>query len=517
MAYNLIDESWIPVRCASGTRRWIPPWRISDRTDPPLRVDTGRPDFDGSLLQFLIGLMQTTSAPADNRALRKMLESPTAPEKLRERFEVVRYAFDLDGDGPRFMQDLTLEAEKSKCVAINALLVDTPGESGHDHFVKRDHVRRLSKAAVAAALYTAQTNGKPPGSGHRTGIRKNGPLTTLIAGATLFESVAANVLTRVNFANVPGRHDLDIDSSFPWLKPTPTSEDGRSIGPGTTAALEHYWAMPLRLRAVFRDLREGCDLFADHEAAAVQVLRLKHGKNYDDGFLHPLTPYTLMRGKAPRPIDGAAHSFQFRDWHRLVFDSSDSRIAMVISQYVDVYPDRDAKVQIFGYENKNANAIGYRWRTTLLPAASDRDSRELITTEAAQRANAAAYALSKLVWQLRRAWYGDQSRRKNAMAQLDSEFWSRAESGFFNSVSDAINAISSGADRLGGREAWLGTLHEFTLAIFDEYSGTRGAATARTLRRIALARGDLGRSTHPNNKELRASGGLSPLQETRRR
>ena len=61
--YNLLVEPWIPVRRRSGERSWIAPWQVTEVEDPPLSIDTGRPDFDGALIQFLIGLVQTAAAP----------------------------------------------------------------------------------------------------------------------------------------------------------------------------------------------------------------------------------------------------------------------------------------------------------------------------------------------------------------------------------------------------------------------------------------------------------------------
>ncbi|HNB90754.1 MAG TPA: type I-E CRISPR-associated protein Cse1/CasA, partial [Plasticicumulans sp.] len=82
---NLIDDTWIPVRRHSGIRALIAPWQIAESDDPVIAIDSGRPDFDDALFQFLIGLLQTLCAPTDELDWADRLDPP-AVERLRERF-----------------------------------------------------------------------------------------------------------------------------------------------------------------------------------------------------------------------------------------------------------------------------------------------------------------------------------------------------------------------------------------------------------------------------------------------
>ena len=67
MAFNLIREHWIPVERRSGERESIAPWQITDGLEhsPIVSLAAPRPDFNGALIQFLIGLLQTLSPPED--------------------------------------------------------------------------------------------------------------------------------------------------------------------------------------------------------------------------------------------------------------------------------------------------------------------------------------------------------------------------------------------------------------------------------------------------------------------
>ena len=62
---NLIDDDWIPVKRADGSKVLIAPWQIAETENPIVDIAAPRPDFQGALYQFLIGLLQTTFAPQD--------------------------------------------------------------------------------------------------------------------------------------------------------------------------------------------------------------------------------------------------------------------------------------------------------------------------------------------------------------------------------------------------------------------------------------------------------------------
>ena len=183
--FNLINAAWLPVRRRSGAVEYVSPWRVTDSIadDPFVAFAWPRADFNGAAHEFLIGLLSTAAAPKDDDEWEDWWQNPPAPEVLKQRFSTVAYAFDLDGPGPRFLQDLDpLEDAENKEIA--ALLIDAPGaqtlRNNADLFVKRGGVLALSRAAAAMALFTLSAYAPPGGAGHRTSLRGGGPMTTLI-------------------------------------------------------------------------------------------------------------------------------------------------------------------------------------------------------------------------------------------------------------------------------------------------------------------------------------------------
>ena len=163
-SFNLLHDAWIPVRLADGTGRWISPWRITEGLpdNPPVSIDWPRPDFNGAGLEFLIGLLATAFAPRDEDEWHSRWEHPPRPDELQAAFSSIAFAFNLDGDGPCFMQDLD-PLEDVEARGIESLLIDQPGDQtlryNKDLFVKRGGIGLLGRPAAAMALYTTTTTG----------------------------------------------------------------------------------------------------------------------------------------------------------------------------------------------------------------------------------------------------------------------------------------------------------------------------------------------------------------------
>ncbi|MGO9570578.1 MAG: type I-E CRISPR-associated protein Cse1/CasA, partial [Desulfomonilaceae bacterium] len=326
MTFNLIEQPWIPVITVSGLRKSIAPWEITDRyaQDPIVALDAPRADFRGAQIQFLIGIVQTAAAPRDQGEWLSSWHNPPRPEDLRRSFSPLAHAFDLDGGGPRFMQDLELIKGEEK--EVGALLIESPGEKtvrdNTDHFIKAGSVAGLCRECCASALFTLQTNAPSGGVGHRTSLRGGGPLTTLVIGNQdrLWQTVWLNTLTLPVFLNCTGANPQNAkdEDQFPWLAPTRTSEPDR--GYATTPEDVHpsqvFWGMPRRIRLDFSTARSGpCDLCRAVTDNLVQRYFTKnYGVNYEGSWRHPLTPHFSDSSGARLPRHAQPGGVSYRHW-----------------------------------------------------------------------------------------------------------------------------------------------------------------------------------------------------------
>ena len=495
-AFNLVHARWLPVSRRSGAVTQVSPSEItSDIADDPITAFAWpRPDFNGAALEFMIGLLSTAAAPDDDLVwLRWWRNSPT-PEELAARFSSVTHAFNLDGPGPRFLQDrATLEGAEHK--GIGSLLIDAPGaqtlRNNADLFVKRGGVPVLGRAAAAMALFTLSAYAPAGGAGHRTSLRGGGPLTTLIVaehpilGDTLWSRLWPNVETREQVSS----RALSRSSQgciFPWLEPTRTSDRkaaGRDTTPTDVHPLQVYWGMPRRIRLEFGNGDAACGLTGARDTVSVASYRTRtYGTNYSEGFEHPLSPYYRQKvGTAKLPVHPNPGGVSYRLWPGLVVQTADNlrepaatirHWPMRLARSVDTA--REIKLAAFGFDMDNMKARA--WIESEMPLWRFRDHDDLGWCERfIQRAVAGATTIARLlVGAVKAARYERAKDAPGDYGFVAERFYRDTEPLFHVALADALSAIRANADSDDPthdvRERWVNMLAKPVLALFDEYS-----------------------------------------------
>jgi CRISPR system Cascade subunit CasA len=517
---NLIGDAWMPIRRRSGEETRIAPWEVTTRydDDPIVTLVAPRPDFNGALIQFLIGLLQTTCAPDSPRTWRDWLRNPPTPESLRTKFQPVGYAFELDSDGLRFMQDAKLKLEGIKeATPIGALLIDMPGENtiqrNTDHFVKRGKVDKLCSTCTAIALFTLQTNAPSGGQGHRTGLRGGGPLTTLIMGEMLWQTAWLNVLESAAFlAYSRDASKTEAKHHFPWLAPTRTSEKGSTTEkttPFDAHPNQHFWAMPRRIWLLNKSttLYQQCDICGKAGTKLYhQYLTKNYGVHYDGPWLHPLSPYYMDKDNQANPVHSPTGGVGYRHWLGLVENNADNtrRVARVVEQYRKLQR-ADGRLWAFGYDMDNMKARC--WYDAEMPIIL---APEGIEAEYKGQVEAMIRAAEQVRDELRRnaknALFGPHAEARGDLSYIDSRFWSATEPIFYALLRRTRDTLNAGEDTTPLLGEWYTTLTRTAYRIFDDVSQT-GDFNAADPRRIALAWNALNRAL--GARKLRALLGLA--------
>ncbi len=521
---NLIEDAWIPARRRSGKVERISPCQLTDSlaADPFIQLAPPRPDFNGALVQFLIGLLQTCFAPEDGREWRMRLRKPPARQDLEKAFSEVAPAFHLDGDGPRFLQDINLEKEiaelnqatqENRTKAIGDMLIDLPtGKTLRDNtdlFVKRGRVEALCPPCAAAALFTLQTNAPAGGKGHRTGMRGGGPLTTLILADSLWSTCCLSVLKRGDFLSTTGNPaKCSPADRFPWLAPTRTSEGGRGTSPEETHPAQVFWAMPRRIRLVFSAAEAECDLCNARASRPVRQYHTKNlGVNYVGPWRHPLSPYFVEKDGVPSPIHPQPGGIGYRHWLGIVQGTSDGKGKREPARVVDRYLQtggEDLRLWAFGYDmDKNKARC---WYDSTMPLhRCPEEIRESFTFHVAALVKSAELAAFETRRKLRKALFRPGSDVKGALSFVMDRFWQETEPGFFGALSRVREALQQNSDLTTTLDGWHKLLIQTSERIFDDVSQT-GSFDASDPKRIALAWLDLQKAIR--GKKMRETLGL---------
>lgn len=501
---DLLRIPWLPVRRSTGSD-WIAPWQLTDPVDPVLDFDAARPDFNAALWQFCIGLLATLMPPTDPTERRERLNAPPSPDILKTVFERYAYAFQLDGDGPRFMQDF--DARMGGAVApVAGLVIETPGDKtirdNADHFIKRDRIDALCPACAASALMTLQANAPAGGAGHRTSLRGGGPLTTLLRFSPQARADAGPItLWQQLWLNVPeGRVSPSPEQSWPWLEPTRTSIKSEVVTELDVPATTAYWATPRRIRLIFVDQSGLCSLCGRRDERLVrEYVTRPHGANYK-GWLHPLSPYYRVKTDEPwLPQHPQPGGLGYRHWPALMYGNADAtaRPAAVIGSSLELarrpgsgwHREAPLRLWAFGFDMDNMKARSWHEADMPVHAIEDAGQLGMYAGLLQQLVEAAGLVRLYATGAVRRAWFGEREVRGD-LSVVDQAFWGRTENAFFELAADARGRVVSGTGHEPLRRRWLEILQRTARELFDERAANAPMSEADPAA-IAVAYNDL--------------------------
>ena len=509
---NLINDPWLPVIRNDDSRDIISPKEISDPSI--INIASPRADFNGALHQFLVGLLQTACMPKDMADWYDKWNHPPEKTFLQSRFEKVADFFNLDADGPSFMQDYNLSGGKKSSVSqsIANLLIEAPGgktlDDNLDHFIKGDQVNVICRSCGASALFNLQISAPAGGKGHRTGIRGGGPLTTLImpiedkAPASLWKRLWLNIFPLDEVKSFTGeiKHSK-AENIFPWLAETRTSEkNGVDTFSENVHPLQMYWAMPRRIRLEFSDGVDGpCDLCGRRDDIYVTGFNTKnYGVNYSGVWQHPLSPYNhdLKDEKPPLPLHAQKGGVSYRHWLGLVAEHNkkSARPAKIVNHYLEKKLDRlngiqAARIWAFGYDMDKMKARC--WYESVMPIYPiPQPKQALVIYHIHELIGVAEKAANDTRSAVKKAWFRRPKDKKGDWSFVDQSFWQNTEIMFYDCLQSLINAEDVDEKASDVREKWGKTVVAQGFHLFDQYT-LSALVEDSDVKRVVTARNEL--------------------------
>jgi len=511
---NLISDKWIPVIRKDGTHDTIMPWQIAELENPVTEINAPRPDFQGALYQFLIGLLQTCFAPEDEDKWAECWEDTPTVEEVKTAFEKVTEAFELyHPDEPAFMQDYNLPEGETK--QIPALLMEAPGtktiKDNLDHFIKRGEVDAVCSGCVASALFSLQLNAPSGGQGHRVGLRGGGPLTTLLVSDKtdehLWQKLWLNVL---NNEELECTSDMLNRSVLPWMGGTRLSEKKGSITtPESVHALQMYWGMPRRIRLNEPDDSGDCDICGETFVPVFRSYRTKNfGTNYEGAWVHPLTPYRIdpKKEKPPLSLKGQEGGLGYRHWLSLVLQEPESgdQAARIVRFFNEersylVCDGQAGALWCFGFDMDNMKARC--WYDSRFPIFKLNESQKKNLIDwAGELIRAAREVVKMLRGAVKSAWFRRPEDVKGSMSMIDAQFWQVTEPDFY-ALLDQLARLpgDTGMAPPGLYDKWFKVLQKHVFQIFEQ-STMETTPEDLDLKRIVAAHQSLKKKFYGNKK-----------------
>lgn len=192
---NLIEDPWIPVRTDGGAGAFqLLTYRQLLCEPGNWQVSLPRDDLELACVQLLVCMTQAMFLPEDDAIWRRRLAEVLPPDDFAGGVEPCLDWFDMDHPTQPFMQSRGVKAAED--TPIQKLLIGLPEGNNHAFFNEAGEVRHLSGTLAAIALFNQASNCPSFGGGFKGSLRGGAPITTLVYGKNLRETVWRNVLTR---------------------------------------------------------------------------------------------------------------------------------------------------------------------------------------------------------------------------------------------------------------------------------------------------------------------------------
>ena len=522
---NLLKDPWLPIIRKNGAKEKIAIHQLLDnyKENPVMELEAPRLDFRNALYQLLIGIVQVASMPEDEEEWGVFFEEPYSSEEFSKRVLKYEECFEIDSEGPAFMQDF--ELEESKPMSLAKLFLDSPSDNAlnlnADHFVKRDIINAIDPYWGAVALYALQTFTAGIGSGHRVGLRGGGPLTTVIKfdnTHTLWENIWINIISEEMLSGIPGNYDNNkIGDIFPWMKPTKKSTKSEGLYPEECHKFHHYFGMPVRLRLSFNSNPKMCDVTGDIKATTVVgLLSRPHGNNYSGAWLHPLNAYRFDSKKEKDPISIKAQptGIDYRCWGGLVvsFNNVIPARNITISQESnyrrDILKIYTAQIWVAGFDTDKGKTRN--WYESSIPFFPlDPQEAKEVTQFIGYLISQAQEISGSLRFAVKSAWFGSPKDAKGDMGFLDTAFWQNTESAFYSILDRLVNNLYNDELRNNLVDNWGLILKKETESIFDA-NALAQQEDGLNMKRVVKARIGLGKGIAKMFQNLKS---LKELEE----
>jgi len=216
---NLLTDDWLPVRLLhGGTTSWI---GLSEllTTEHEYEICLPRDDLELAALQLVICITQVLFTPEDMPDLIKNIRKPMAEQAYLDGIKDFKDWFSVDHTDHPFMQVRGVKAKE--ITPMDKLLAGLTGSTNSCFINEPGQAKTLCGGCAAIALFNQASNSPSFGGGFKFGLRdlSHSPITTLIQGRHLRETVWLNVLSSVQIQEAVPFYKETIKQPPTWVHP----------------------------------------------------------------------------------------------------------------------------------------------------------------------------------------------------------------------------------------------------------------------------------------------------------
>jgi len=361
MSFNLLEVAWIPIQRLGNYQKITLQQLLSGELTGELCLP--RDDMELACLQLLCAITQVLFLPSDKKELLKHLKEPISAEVYAEACKDKMDWFDLNHPQTPFMQIRGVKSMQP--TPMDKLLAGVADGTNKAFVNPHGLAEALCGGCVAIALFNTANNCPSMGGGFKGSLRGSTPITVLIKGRHLRETVWLNVLS-----------EETVETVMPWHENTkgqlPNYLDrikADSKIPVSTIGLNRglLW-QPAHFELLPPQATGRCSCCGCAEPVYNGFNKAKFNYTIEGVWPHPLSSRIFSIKKGEREEKFPSFTTTAPTWthmSRLVVDQLDEKggyeAAPVIQQARNLLKETD-KIQLIigGYRNKQATILERR-------------------------------------------------------------------------------------------------------------------------------------------------------------
>lgn len=204
---NLLSDAWIPIQNSGVMEKIKLQELLCGEKGGELCLP--RDDMEFACLQLLVAITQVLFTPEDKKELISRIKQPLTAEEYLGGCEGKLNWFDLEHPETPFMQFRGVKAKEP--TPMNKLMAGV-ADGTNKAFVNPDGLAEgLCASCVAIALYNVAYNCPSMGGGFKSGMRGSTPITVIISGSNLRQTLWHNILANDTLNNEMTWHSSSMN------------------------------------------------------------------------------------------------------------------------------------------------------------------------------------------------------------------------------------------------------------------------------------------------------------------
>ena len=227
---NLLTDKWLPARPLEGaTVNWISLSELLTE-EKEYEICLPRDDLELAALQLVICITQILFTPKDLPELIDNCRRPMSVQDYLDWIKPYKNWFDLEHPEHPFMQ---VRGVKAKDITpMDKLMPGLTGATSSCFVNESGQADQLCGGCAAISIFNQAANTPSFGGGFKASLRGGAPITTLIQGRHLRETVWLNVLSSPQLEESIPNYQNNLKQSPTWVLPIKEKSNipGASIG-----------------------------------------------------------------------------------------------------------------------------------------------------------------------------------------------------------------------------------------------------------------------------------------------